>query len=203
MKKILLIAFIAGTFTLSSCDIINDLAGQVQSVANLRNCEFSMKNVSNVTIADVNVKDLTQGKLSATDIVKLVAAYQSKKVPMAMNVNMGVKNPTQQKASMTALDWILAIDGTDIANGVSKKSYTIRENRPRRTILEERGGSSEEFRLQLHLRRHLLESGSPCETQPLGRQHAGTLPQLYQAGKEDRSLKNSWAAGSMSSSGKS
>lgn len=125
MKKILLIAFIAGTFTLSSCDIINDLAGQVQSVANLRNCEFSMKNVSNVTIADVNVKDLTQGKLSATDIVKLVAAYQSKKVPMAMNVNMGVKNPTQQKASMTALDWILAIDGTDIANGVSKKSYTI------------------------------------------------------------------------------
>lgn len=115
-----------GTMMLSSCDIVNDLAGQVQSVANLKNCQFNMKNVSNVTVADVNVKNLSQGKLSATDVVKLVAAYQSKKVPLAMDVNVGVKNPTKQKAAMTALDWILAIDGADIANGVSKKSYTIK-----------------------------------------------------------------------------
>ena len=126
MKKGLFLVAVAGAMMLSSCDIINDLAGQVQSVANLKNCQFNMKNVSNVTVADVNVKNLTQGKLSATDVVKLVAAYQSKKVPLAMDVNVGVKNPTKQKASMTALDWILAIDGSDIANGVSKKNYTIK-----------------------------------------------------------------------------
>ena len=126
MKKGIFLTVAIGTMMLSSCDIVNDLAGQVQSVANLKNCQFNMKNVSNVTVADVNVKNLSQGKLSATDVVKLVAAYQSKKVPLAMDVNVGVKNPTKQKAAMTALDWILAIDGADIANGVSKKSYTIK-----------------------------------------------------------------------------
>jgi LEA14-like dessication related protein len=102
------------------------VASQFSSVANLANCEFALKNVSNVSVAGVNVKNLTNGNLSATDIVKLVAAYQSKQVPLNLNVNVDVKNPTQTQAAMTALDWILAIDGTDMANGVSSKNYTIK-----------------------------------------------------------------------------
>ena len=109
----------------SSCDVINDLVGQANSLANLKNCEFNLKNVDNVSIAGINVKDLTQGKLTAADGVKLLAAYQSKKVPLAMNVNMNVKNPTTQQASLSVLDWILAIDGTDIASGTSDKKYSI------------------------------------------------------------------------------
>ena len=116
----------AGSILLSSCDIINQLASQFSSVANLANCEFALKNVSNVSVAGVNVKNLTQGNLSATDVVKLVAAYQTKQVPLSLDVNMDVTNPTKTEAAMTALDWILAIDGTDIANGVNSKSYTIK-----------------------------------------------------------------------------
>jgi LEA14-like dessication related protein len=116
----------AGTILLSSCDILSQLANDIAGVANLRNCKFDLKNVSNVTVAGVDVKNLTSGNLSATDVVKLVAAYQSKKVPLSMDMNVNVTNPTQQKASMTAMDWILAIDGTDMASGVSSRSYTIR-----------------------------------------------------------------------------
>ena len=116
----------AGSILLSSCDVINQLASQFSSVANLANCEFALKNVSNVSVAGVNVKNLTQGNLSATDIVKLVAAYQSKQVPLALDVNVDITNPTKTQAAMTALDWILAIDGTDIANGVNSRSYTIK-----------------------------------------------------------------------------
>lgn len=126
MKKITLALVFAGSILLSSCDIFNQLASQFSSVANLANCEFALKNVSNVTVAGVNVKNLTQGNLSATDIVKLVAAYQSKQVPLNLNVNVGITNPTKTQAAMTALDWILAIDGTDLANGVNSKSYTIK-----------------------------------------------------------------------------
>ncbi len=118
----------AGSILLSSCDIINQLASDIAGVANLRNCKFALKNVNNVSVAGVNVKNLTSGNLSATDIVKLVAAYQSKKVPLSMNMNVGITNPTQQQASMTALDWILAIDGTDIANGANNRKYTIVPN---------------------------------------------------------------------------
>lgn len=126
MKKITLALVVAGSILLSSCDILNQLASQFSSVANLANCEFALKNVSNVTVAGVNVKNLTQGNLSATDIVKLVAAYQSKQVPLSLNVNVDITNPTKTQAAMTALDWILAIDGTDMANGVSSKNYTIK-----------------------------------------------------------------------------
>ena len=126
MKKITFIMVLAGSILLSSCDVLNDLASQFNSVANLANCEFNLKNVSNVTVAGVNVKNVTQGNLTATDALKLVAAYQAKKVPLAMNVNVDIKNPTTTQAAMTALDWILSIDGTDMANGVNNKSYTIK-----------------------------------------------------------------------------
>lgn len=126
MKKITLVLALAGSMLLSSCDTLMQVADQFASVANLANCDFSLKNVSNVSVAGVNVKNLTQGNLTATDVVKLVAAYQSKKVPLAMNVNVDVTNPTTTKAAMTALDWILSIDGTDMANGVNSNSYTIK-----------------------------------------------------------------------------
>lgn len=126
MKKITLVLALAGSILLSSCDVLTELANQFSSVANLANCEFNLKNVSNVTVAGINVKNVTNGNLSATDVVKLVAAYQAKKVPLSMNVNVDVTNPTTTQAAMTALDWILAIDGTDMANGVNSNSYTIK-----------------------------------------------------------------------------
>lgn len=126
MKKIALAILLAGGLVFASCDILTQLTSQLTSVANLANCDFSLKNVNNVSVAGVNVKNLTSGNLSATDVVKLVAAYQSKQVPLSMDVNVNVKNPTAQQASMTAMDWILAIDGTDVANGASNRTYTIK-----------------------------------------------------------------------------
>ncbi|MBQ2511113.1 MAG: LEA type 2 family protein [Bacteroidales bacterium] len=127
MKKTIVLGITAIVIVaLASCSVVNDLADQVKSVANLRNCEFSLKKVSGVAVAGVDVKSLTQGRLSAGDVIKLVAAYKSGKVPLEMDVNVGVKNPTSQKASMTAMDWILAIDGKDVAGGASRRSHTIK-----------------------------------------------------------------------------
>jgi LEA14-like dessication related protein len=126
MKKIALVFLLAGSLVFASCDFLTQLTSQVSSVANLVNCDFSLKNVSNISIAGVNLKNITSGNLSATDVVKLVAAYQSKQVPLSMDLNVNVKNPTNQQAAMTAMDWILAIDGTDVANGASNRTYTIK-----------------------------------------------------------------------------
>ncbi len=126
MKKIVLAILLAGGLVFASCDILTQLTSQVASVANLANCDFSLKNVDNISIAGVNLKNITSGNLDPTDVVKLVAAYQSKQVPLSMDLNVNIKNPTQQQASMTAMDWILAIDGTDVANGASRRTYTIR-----------------------------------------------------------------------------
>lgn len=126
MKRIAFTLVVLGSMLFSSCDILNDMMNQANSVANLKNCQFSLKNVNNVNVAGVNVKNLSQGNLTAADVVKLVAAYQSKKVPLSMNVNMDVKNPTAQEAALSVLDWILAIDGKDMASGTNKQRYTIK-----------------------------------------------------------------------------
>ena len=90
--------------------------------------QYSLKNVSNVTVAGVNVKNITDGNIKAADVVKLSAAILSKNVPLVMDVNVNVKNPTTSNASLTNMDWICEIDGTQFANGTTNKTYTISPN---------------------------------------------------------------------------
>ena len=59
MKKITFVFILAGSILLSSCDVLLSVLNQAASVANLTNCDFSLKNVSNVSVAGVNVKNLT------------------------------------------------------------------------------------------------------------------------------------------------
>ncbi len=127
MKKKLTYFFViaATCFSLSACTLLQSLGDQVAGIANLANCEYSLKNVSGLTIAGVNVKALTNGNITATDVVKLSTALLSKQIPMAMNVNIDIKNPTTKNAALTAMDWILDIDNSQFAQGNSTKNYTI------------------------------------------------------------------------------
>ena len=62
------------------------------------------QNVSNVSVAGVNVRNIASGQISATDVVMLASAITSKKVPLSLNVNIGVKNPTDRSALLTTMD---------------------------------------------------------------------------------------------------
>ena len=106
---------------MAGCAALDKLA----AVGNLLNCEYALRDVSQVSIAGVNVKALSQGQISAADVVKLAAALQSKSVPLTMNVNVGITNPTANKAAVTDMDWILNINGTQFAQGTSTGNYTI------------------------------------------------------------------------------
>lgn len=111
--------------TLTACDLLMGTLDQAASLANLVNCEYSLKNVSDLQIAGVNVKNITNGNITASDVLKLTSALVSKKVPMDMNVNIDIKNPTERSAALTTMDWILDIDESQFAQGTSSKSYTI------------------------------------------------------------------------------
>lgn len=124
MKRIL-IPLLAACLMCTSCSVLETIANQIVGVANLANCEYSLKNVNNVSVAGVNLKNLSNGSVSATDVVKLAAAIASKKVPLAMNVNIDVNNPTDQQASLTAMDWIMEIEGQQLASGTNTQPYTI------------------------------------------------------------------------------
>ena len=120
MKKF--IGLLAVSFLFVSCDIWT----QIEQTAALQNCKFNLKSVQDVSIAGVKIKNLKN--LTAQDIVKLTTAIASKKVPLDLNVNVGIQNPSQQTAAINGLDWICAIDGKDFVSGAVNKKYTIPGN---------------------------------------------------------------------------
>lgn len=124
-RFIRLIVVCAACVTLSACEVFNSVLDQAAGLANLANCEYNLKNVTGLNIAGVNVKSLVNGNITLSDIQKLTSALVSKKVPMAMDVNIDIKNPTDKNAALTAMDWILDIDGSQFAQGNSTKSYTV------------------------------------------------------------------------------
>ena len=132
MKKLLAIlivtALFAGSVMMTSCAFLDNVAKNVSSIANLVNCEYALKNVSNVTVAGVNVKNVTNGNISTTDVVKLVAAITTKSVPLALDVNINVKNPTTTSAKLTTLDWALDLAATEFATGATNQAYNISPN---------------------------------------------------------------------------
>ena len=127
MKKrfIRFFAVAAVCTSLTACDLLTNTLNQAASLANLANCEYNLKNVSNLQIAGVNVKNLTNGNITANDVLKLTSALVSKNVPMDMNVNIDIKNPTDNNAALTAMDWILDIDNSQFAQGKSANKYTV------------------------------------------------------------------------------
>ena len=129
MKKALLPVILAGSLLVGSCTFLDNLAKNVASIANLVNCEYTLKNISNVSVAGVNVKNVTNGNISATDVVKLVSAITTKSVPLNLDVNVDVKNPTTTSALLTAMDWVLDLASQEFATGVTNQNYSIPSNK--------------------------------------------------------------------------
>ena len=125
MKKSLIIVAVASSLALTSCTFLDNLANNLSSIANLANYEYSLQNVSNVSVAGVNVRNIASGQISATDVVMLASAITSKKVPLALNVNIGVKNPTDRNALLTTMDWALDIAAKEFATGSTNQNYNI------------------------------------------------------------------------------
>ncbi len=125
MKKTLIIVTVASSLLFASCTFLDNLANNLSSIANLANCEYSLQNVSNVSVAGVNVRNIASGQISATDVVMLASAITSKKVPLSLNVNIGVKNPTDRSALLTTMDWALDVAAKEFATGTTNQNYNI------------------------------------------------------------------------------
>ncbi len=128
MKKIVIACAALCCMLFASCTLLDNLANSLSSMANLVNCEYTLKNVSNVSVAGVNVCNVVNGNITATDVVLLAAAITNKQVPLALDVNINVKNPTQQSAMLSVMDWALDISQMQFATGSTNQSYTIRSN---------------------------------------------------------------------------
>ena len=144
MKKSVILCAALSCMLFSSCTLLDNLFNSLSSLANLMNCEYSLKNVSNVSVAGVNVKNVVNGNITATDVVLLTASIMNKQVPLSLDVNINVKNPTQNAAMLTTMDWALDISKTQFATGATNQSYNIK---PKTTSTVPLGVSTDLYRI--------------------------------------------------------
>lgn len=144
MKKIVIVCAASLCMLCTSCTALDNLLNGLTSMANLVNCEYSLKNVSNVSVAGVNVRNVANGNISATDVIMLASAITNKQVPLALNVNIDVKNPTQTGALLSMMDWALDIAQNQFATGTTNQSYNIK---PQTTSTVPLGVSTDLYRL--------------------------------------------------------
>lgn len=124
-KTIIAVAICSCALLFASCSFLQGILGQAQAIANLANCQYTLTNVNNVSVAGVNLKKITNGQVSAADVITLSAALLNKKLPLSMDVNVNVKNPTDYDARLSTMDWALDIENTQFATGMVNQNRTI------------------------------------------------------------------------------
>ena len=124
-KTIIAVAICSCALLFASCSFLQGILGQAQAIANLANCTYTLTNVNNVSVAGVNLKKITNGQVNAADVITLSAALLQKKLPLSMDVNVNVKNPTNYDARLSTMDWALDIENTQFATGMVNQNRTI------------------------------------------------------------------------------
>lgn len=114
--------------TFTSCTVLQQLSQQMSEMETLTKCQFNLDNISDLTIAGVKLSNVTNGNISILDAASLAKAIVTKSIPLDMNVNIDITNPTMKAAAMSTMDWICEINGKEIVNGVNTDKYTIDAN---------------------------------------------------------------------------
>ena len=107
---------------LSSCDILR----QVGEMQMLSKCEFRINTVTDIRLAGVNVSNIQHiSDVRPLDVLMLTNGVLSNNLPLNFNVNLQVKNPNDQTASLNRLDWIIFIDDLQMIEGAINERFMV------------------------------------------------------------------------------
>ncbi|MCQ2192757.1 MAG: LEA type 2 family protein [Paludibacteraceae bacterium] len=122
MRLLKTLLLVVATLALTGC-------ASVKGLKNFAECKFNFNNVSDVSVASINVQRVKSFKdLSLSDAPKIVQAFTKKNVPLNLNVNVSVRNPNDQDARLDGLDYILWIDDIEMLTGTMNKQMNIGAN---------------------------------------------------------------------------
>lgn len=119
MKMKMIILFSAAVM-LTACDVLK----QVEGMQMLSKCEFRINTISDIQLAGVNVSGVKKiSDVNPLDALLITNAWISNQLPFNFNLNLEVKNPNSQPASMNRLDWILFIDDMQMLEGAVNERF--------------------------------------------------------------------------------
>lgn len=120
--KVILVMLAAAIITTIGCR-------QIKYAANLAKCDFRLKDVSNIKLADIDVQKIESwSDIGFMDIAKLTAAFAQGSLPLNLNLNVEIRNPNTELAALNRLDWILMNDETQIAEGTTNQRVEVQAN---------------------------------------------------------------------------
>ena len=109
-------------FSFSSCAILD----QGKEMKTFAKCEFRLKNIDNLLLAGVDVQDVqSMSDLSFTEASQISMTALKGELPLTFTLNLEVKNPNDQKASLNGMYWILYIDDIEITEGRVGDKVTV------------------------------------------------------------------------------
>lgn len=123
--KMMLVGALAVLTFSTSCDVVK----QVSQVANLTKCDFRLESVQRLTLAGVNIQNVTSiSDIGMFDAAKLASAVASAQLPLNCTLNIEARNPNTADAGMTKIDWILLIDDIEMTRGILDQVIKIPAN---------------------------------------------------------------------------
>lgn len=120
MKRAGLVLMMAVVLLISSCDILR----QIEEMQALSRCEFRIHSVADIHLAGINVSQMQDiSDVRPLDIMLLTNALLSNQLPLSFDLNLQVKNPNDQIASLNRLEWILFIDDMQMLEGTINERF--------------------------------------------------------------------------------
>lgn len=100
----------------------------LQEIANLRNVDFEIDNVTGTNLAGVNVQDVRSYEdLRGGEVARIAAALAGGELPLTFTLHVGAENPAENtvNARLVQLDWTLLLDNTETISGIFNDDRVI------------------------------------------------------------------------------
>ena len=94
------------------------MANQKKDFDIISNCEFQLEQIATFKLANIPLEKMTQnGTFDFSQFPNLAIGFLQKDIPLDAKIVVSVYNPDEEKANLTAFDYVIYIDDIQIAEG--------------------------------------------------------------------------------------
>ena len=118
-KQICSVLMVMSMIMSTGCDITKSM----QSVYNMKNCEYQYKSITNLTVSGMNISN----GISVLQVPQILAILSgsTSSIPLDFTLNIDVHNPNSSQAAFQALQYIIQIDDVEFTNGLLNQPFSV------------------------------------------------------------------------------
>jgi hypothetical protein len=92
----------------------------------LASCAFEFHSFTDLIVAGTKLDGISKlSDLNMFDAGKLAAGFMRGELPMELTANIKIINPNNKTAALNSLDWILIVEGAELARGQINQRFEV------------------------------------------------------------------------------